>query len=261
MSANVPLPFDVRATNAAASALFTVLALLCLAALAWWGLRQPAFSLRAIRIQGEVSHNSAATLRAIVAPRLTGNLLTIDLAAASAVFESVPWVRKAVVRRVFPDRLDVVLEEHKAAAFWGAENESRLVNTFGEVFEANAGEVESESLPRLEGAAERASELLAMHRRLEALFSEFDLAIEELALSPRGGWRASLDTGAAVELGAGTPDEVAARAARFLRTLTQVASRYGRRAEALESADLRHADGYAVRLRGVTTGAEAAGKK
>jgi cell division protein FtsQ len=43
-----------------------------------------------------------------------------------------------------------------------------------------------------------------------------------------------------------------------VQTLTQVTSRYGRRPEALISADLRHGDGYAVRLRGVgTTGADA----
>ena len=39
--------------------------------------------------------------------------------------------------------------------------------------------------------------------------------------------------------------------------LLQVASRYGRRPEALVSADLRHGDGYAVRLRGVSTTADA----
>jgi cell division protein FtsQ len=32
---------------------------------------------------------------------------------------------------------------------------------------------------------------------------------------------------------------------RFAQTLTQVTSKYGRRTEALESADLRHGDGYA----------------
>jgi cell division protein FtsQ len=32
-----------------------------------------------------------------------------------------------------------------------------------------------------------------------------------------------------------------------------VTSRYGRKPDALESADLRHVDGYAIRLRGVTT--------
>ena len=62
-----------------------------------------------------------------------------------------------------------------------------------------------------------------------------------------GGWIT------AVELGGGTADEVAARLSRFVQTLTQVAGRYGRTPLALESADLRHADGYALRLRGVTT--------
>ncbi|HVE54634.1 MAG TPA: cell division protein FtsQ, partial [Ramlibacter sp.] len=51
----------------------------------------------------------------------------------------------------------------------------------------------------------------------------------------------------------GPPDEVLARSRRFAQTLTQVTSKYGRRPEALVTADLRHADGYAVRLRGVGT--------
>jgi len=63
-------------------------------------------------------------------------------------------------------------------------------------------------------------------------------------------------------LGGGTPQEVVERTQRFARTLTQVAAQYQRRADALESADLRHAGGYALRLRGVTTvTAQAAAKK
>ena len=64
---------------------------------------------------------------------------------------------------------------------------------------------------------------------------------------------AKLDTGAPVELGRGTTEEITARAQRFVSTLTQATSRYGRRPEALVAADLRHADGYAIRLRGVST--------
>ncbi|MBF9264914.1 cell division protein FtsQ, partial [Acidovorax cattleyae] len=43
------------------------------------------------------------------------------------------------------------------------------------------------------------------------------------------------------------------RTKRFVRTVARVAAQYGRRPDALESADLRHPDGYALRLRGVTT--------
>ncbi len=73
-----------------------------------------------------------------------------------------------------------------------------------------------------------------------------------MKLSSRGSWQLELDTGAEVELGRGTPDELLARAQRFTRTLTQVTSKYGRRPDALVAADLRHGDGYALRLRGVS---------
>ena len=80
-----------------------------------------------------------------------------------------------------------------------------------------------------------------------------DLVLEQVELTGRGGWRARLDTGAALELGGGSMADVLARTQRFLKTLTQVTSRYGRKPDALETADLRHEDGYAIRLAGVTT--------
>jgi cell division protein FtsQ len=250
-------PLDVRLMNATATVLFAAVGMLLAAALGWWLVRHPLFAIGGIAVEGDLTHNTVATLRTQVTPRLAGNFFTVDLQRARAVFESVPWVRQAVVRRQFPNRLRVALQEHQAAAYWGAENESRLVNTFGEVFEANAGDVEQDDLPRLAGPDGEAPQVLAMYRRLKPLFEPLDLAVSELALSGRGGWTMQLDSGAVVELGRGTADEVVARSERFAQSLTQVTAKYGRRPEALVSADLRHTDGYAVRLRGVsTTGAD-----
>ncbi len=53
-----------------------------------------------------------------------------------------------------------------------------------------------------------------------------------------------------IQIGRGSDDELLARSARFLRTVGQVSSRY---AGAIEQVDLRHTQGYALRLRGVTT--------
>ena len=134
------------------------------------------------------------------------------------------------------------------------------MNSFGEVFEANVGEVEQESLPRLRGAPAQAPQILAMYRELSPVFEALELTLDGLELSASGSWRATLDTGAAIELGAGPVPEVLARAQRFVHTLTQVTQRYGRHPDALESADLRYAQGYALRLRGVSTVAAAAKK-
>lgn len=253
MSQALDTPFDVRLMNMTAGALFAVFGAAALAALASWAANLPVFAIAAISVSGDVTHNNALTLRANVAPRLSGNFFTLDLARARQAFESIPWVRQAVVRRAFPNRLLVQLQEHQAVAYWGAEGESRLLNNFGEVFEANVGEVETELLPRLGGPQGQAPQVLAMYQALQPLFEPLDLALEQLELSGRGGWVARLDTGAAIELGRGSDAEVVARTTRFLRTLTQVTSRYNRRPDAVEAADLRHSDGYALRLRGVST--------
>ena len=257
---SLPVPPDVRLMNITATVLFAACGLLLVAALGWWALRHPLFAVGGIVVQGDVTHNSVATLRANVTPRLRGNFFTVDLNAARQAFESVPWVRQAVVKRQFPNKLRVELQEHEAEAFWGADSESRLVNTHGEVFEANPGDVENDAMPRLVGPEGSAAQVLAMYRGLKPMLEKLDLSVEEVTLTGRGGWSMTLDSGASVELGRGTTEEVLARSQRFASTLTQVAAKYGRRPEALVTADLRHTDGYAVKLRGVTT-AEAAAQR
>jgi len=247
------VPFDVRLMNKASAALFLAALLGALGVAAWWLVRHPMLSVTRITVTGDVTHNNALTLRANVAPKLSGNFYTLDLAQAKRAFEAVPWVRQAVVRRVFPDQLTVVLQEHQPVAYWGTEAEPRLLNSFGEVFEANVGDVDKEDLPRLNGPDQQSAQVLAMYRALQAPMALLDTEVDALQLSPRGGWQAQLATGAVLELGSGTADEVMARTQRFVRTLTQVSARYGRRVDAVLTADLRYPEGYALRLRGVGT--------
>lgn len=246
-----PLPGDVRLMQVTANALF-VLAGLGLGAIALNRVvRLPVFALKVIQVEGEVTRNSVSTIRANAAPKVAGNFFTTDLLNDKRAFESVPWVRQAVVRRVWPNRLAVRLEEHRPVALWGNDSATdKLVNSHGELFEANLGDVEDDSLPTLSGPDGSAAHLLAMLERLKPVFGRLDANVDALSLSGRGSWRAELDSGAEVELGRGSDDEVLARTDRFVGTLTQVTSRYQR---PLEYADLRHNDGYAVRLRGITT--------
>lgn len=252
MATTAPVPFDVKLMNLTATLVFAVFGVVLLAAGAWWVLRQPFFPIAGIKVDGEVTHNNAVTLRANVAPQLAGNFFTVDLARARMAFESVPWVRKAVVRREFPNKLRATLTEHVPVAHWGDEAGSKLVNGFGEVFEANVAEVDDQ-LPRLDGPVEQAGQVLGMYRLLAPLFQPYELSVVELGLSSRGSWHVLLDSGALVELGRGRSEEVVARTERFLRTVTQVAAQYGRTVASVEGADLRHNEGYALRMRGVTT--------
>ena len=251
----VALPADVRLMNAVSSTVFVAAAVGAVVAGGLWLMRSPMLPIKGIQLDGDLQRNSVPTIRANAAPRLSGNFFSVDLQAGRKAFESVPWVRHAVVRRVWPDRLAVRLEEHRATALWqGEDGADMLVNSYGEVFEANVGDVEEDGLPTLAGPEGSAPAMLALYHRLQPTFARLDLSVDKLQLSGRGSWRVELDSGATVTLGRGSEDELVARTDRFVRTLSQATGRW--RAP-LEYADLRHTDGYAVRLRGVTTTAAA----
>ena len=249
------VPVDVRLMNAIAVAVFALALVALVAAGFAWVARRPAFQFSDVRLEGDLQRNSVTTVRANAMPHLAGNFFTMDLGHTRAAFEQVPWVRHAVVRRVWPDKLVVALEEHQPVALWeGDENSDKMVNSHGEVFEANVGDVEDDSLPQFAGPEGTSAQVLEMYRRLQPMFAQVDAEVTALRLSGRGSWKVDLDNGAAVELGRGTQDEVTERTTRFIRTLPQVLHKFN---APLESADLRHAEGYAVKLKGLSVAADA----
>lgn len=246
------LPLDVKLMALATQLMLGLLALMCLGAFGTWLLRHPVWTVKAIEVQGDVQHQNAVGFRAHLATqmksRVSSNFLTVDLQQVRELFEQVPWVRSAVVQREFPNRLRVTLEEHEAVAWWDQSGSGRLVNRQGEVFEASPDD--GDGLPELAGPTEQSAQVLAVFRLLQPELQRLDLDLDRLELNDRGSWRARLDSGAVVELGRGTPDELLQRLRRFTATLNQLTQRY---AGALQSVDLRYPNGYALRVRGVTT--------
>lgn len=247
---------DVRWMNAAAALLLGV----AVCGLLWAGMqrlsRLPLFTLQQVQLEGDLARNNIATVRANIVPRLPGGFFQTDLVRAREVFEAVPWVRKAVVRRVWPNELRVQLEEHRPAAYWQHEDrDDQLVNTFGEVFDANIGDVE-ERLPTLDAPANagpgESRAMLDMLRQLQPVLAPLG-NIDTLHLSERGSWSVDLDNDADIQLGRGSEEEIIARAQRFVRTLPELKRRYP---APLSYADLRYPEGYAVKLRGTTTSQE-----
>jgi cell division protein FtsQ len=250
---SVTVPLDVKLMHMAASFMFVGLVVGALVGGVWALVQLPAFALRGITVLGDVEHNNEVTLRANVVTKFTGNFFTADLGRVRSAFESVPWVRLASVQREFPNRLRVTLQEHKPVAYWGDDGEQRLVNSYGEVFETNVGDLDDDKLPRLSGPDSQSQQVLEMYLALQPTFKALSLPVHSLALTDRGSWRAKVAHGAVIELGRGGVDEVMVRVQRVSQTLAQVTNKLGRKVTSIESADLRHDNGYALRVRGVST--------
>ena len=246
------LPLDIRLMTLATQVLVTVLVVLGLSAAGLWLVRHPVWAVRGLSVDGEISHQSAVTLRAQLASQmrtvLAPGILALDLQRVREMFESMPWVRQAMVRREFPDRLRVTLQEHEAVAWWGPSGSNRLLSRLGEVFEATPDD--GEGLPELVGPDDQAPLVWDTYLKLQEAFGQLEMGVQTLELNERGSWRAGLDNGALVELGRGETEELLERVNRFARTLGQLTPHYP---GALESVDLRYPNGYALRVRGVTT--------
>ncbi|MFN7834878.1 MAG: cell division protein FtsQ/DivIB [Burkholderiaceae bacterium] len=241
---------DSRLMNVMAG-LFSImsLVLLMVAALAWLTSR-PMFDVRCVRLEGGMAHVTAAGIRLNAVPLLRGNFFTMDLHAARAAFEAVPWVRKASVRRIWPNQLSVRLEEHEPVAQWG---ESALINGYGEAFVVNLAEVDAE-LPLLHGPAGSQQIVLKRFVDLKRWLARINLKPVALRLSDRFAWSATLAGGLRLELGREqTSATLQERVGLFVKSYTVVTAQL---MKSVQVVDLRYPNGFSLKgepLRAVLT--------
>ena len=206
--------------------------------------RLPFFPLRAVTVAGPLQEVTPTQLEYAARNAMAGNFFTVNLDAVRAAFEKLPWVRKAEVRRRWPDGIELAIEEHVAAARWkhadGAE--ARLVNREGEVFAAAS----SAKLPLFVGPEGTAPVILARYHELQPLLEPIGRQPQSLALSPRQAWQLRLDDGLLLELGRDQArSRMGERLQRFTAAHRQATERLRVRADVI---DLRYPNGYAMRL-------------
>ena len=234
---------DAKRMNATAAALGALAALLLLAGGLAWLVRQPVFAVQEVVIRGPLQRVNPGHLEAVVRNELSGTFFTMNLDKSRDALGSVPWVRKVALRRQWPQRLEVSIEEHVPLARW---NDAGLVNVEGEGFVADYdGE-----LPLFAGPEGRSVEITGRYREWGAALSVLGLTVQELRLSPRGAWRlvaVSAVGPLAIEMGR---DEPGARLARFIAAYGRTIAVLSRGGTRIDHVDLRYRNGFAARVPG-----------
>jgi cell division protein FtsQ len=225
-----------RLLNLAAGALVGVA--LCVFALAAIVLlaRSPLFPVSRIELTHAPERTTRADIEAALSGRIGGNFFALDPDEVRAALERLPWVRRASVRRVWPDRLEVTLEERVALARWGGH---ALIDVHGERFAA-AG---SAPLPLFLGPEGRERELAARYAQFSEVLAPLGTKLERLVLTPRLAWQLTLDNGLRIMLGRDV-DGAQARLARFVAAYPAT---LGRIARPHDYVDLRYPNGFALR--------------
>jgi len=200
-----------------------------------------AFPLRTIRLEGDLQHIARSdVVRALQG--VSGAFFTVDLQAISALFEGIPWVRRAEVRRQWPDCLEVKIEEHVALGRWGQGKESRLVNPHGELFSGRSDAV----LPLLSGPTGTEGEVVRRYLSFRDVLARIGLEPRQVALSSRFAWQLKLSNGLTMQLGRDSErDGLEDRLEKFVSTYPQTLGKMARNAEYV---DLRYPNGFALRI-------------
>lgn len=229
---------DASALRFAANVLFGISAVLILYGAAHYVVHLPIFPLRSVQLEGDVEHVTREQVEAVVSRELRGNFFTADLAEIRTAFEKLPWVRRVNVRRQWPDRLEIAVEEHKPVARWGS---TALVSSQGEVFEAAVNEV----LPVLSGPEGTAPEVVSRYEVFESLLAPVGRRLAQITLSPRRAWVLRLDDGTVIELGR---EDLESRLAGFVAAYDRTVARLP---QPPTYVDLRYTNGFAVRSPGL----------
>ena len=192
---------------------------------------------RTLRVHGETGHLDRDALRRVVMPYAEAGFVALDVAGIQQAVEGLPWVYQAAVRRVWPDALDISIEEQQPLARWA---DGGLVNRHGERFVPPGDRAET-SLPLFGGPDGTADTLTKRYREMRRVLAPLGLKIVELGLDQRRSWHLRLSNGLTLLLGR---DEYYRRLLRFVRVYSGVlADKAGR----IKQVDLRYTNGFAVR--------------
>jgi cell division protein FtsQ len=223
-----------RLLNWLANLLYAMSVVSMLYALVFVVVHLPIFPIREVKVDGQLTHVNREQISLIVAKHLKGNFFTLDLIKTRDAFQKLPWARDVSVRRRWPDKLDVIIEEHQALARWG---NIALVNTHGELFQA-ATDAE---LPVFYGPGDGVMEVTKSYGNYSQILNKADIKIAQVTLSPRRAWEIKTNKDLLIALGRVDMD---ARLTRFVGAYKSTLSQLNVK---VLYADLRYPNGFAVR--------------
>lgn len=198
-----------------------------------------------VQIDGALHFLSRNELEDAVNQFVETSLVALDLSLLKQDLEAEAWVSRAEVRRQWPDRLIIRIEEEVAIARWG---KGQLLNQQGRVFQPQ-DIAEQLQLPYLSGPEGSESMVMQQYQQFNQLLYPLGVRMRDLELNERGAWTITFTNTAQgdnlVQVRVGRDDVLE----RMRRLVTLLESNAIANMPLLASIDLRYGNGLAVSYR------------
>lgn len=190
----------------------------------------------AVKVSSQLRYVKQDTVIAVIEPLLQKGYWQTDLATIERELENLTWVDSVMVRRVWPDSLDVQITEQQAIARW---DNDQLISYRGKIFRPDSIKG-FEKLPRLNGPVDSQADVMQQFSVLSDVLRANHLQLVALDLDAQGNWRAELSGEVVMEFGGGDLMEKVQRFLLVYRHSLQP------RFEQVARIDLRYGSGLAV---------------
>ena len=170
------------------------------------------------------------------AGNLQGGYFNIDVSSVQENIESLAWVDKAYVRRMWPDTLMITVTEQRAMAWW---HNKGLINVRGELFYPDKASFPS-GLPILSGPIETHQQLMAHYKTMGMMLEKTGLRIRQINMDARRALTVHFENGLKILLGR---DAYYPRLERFIRSYDKVLVS---EVDQLKQIDMRYTNGFTI---------------
>ncbi len=160
---------------------------------------------------------------------------SLDIHKLQQSLHSNSWTELVSVRRIWPDKLKVVIKEKKPVARW---DEQHLLSDSAKVYRADTRNFGH--LPVVYAANHEPSWVLTQYYRLESRFVDVNEHLIALQVDRRGAFHVDLINGLQVKLGRDNIDH------KINRLVSIYSDQILPRREQIKRLDLRYSNGFAV---------------
>lgn len=194
------------------------------------------FPIKYVRIEGQFKHLDKDKIEQILRPKINSGFFAVDLQDMQFIVTSLPWVKTAKVKRVWPDTIEVRVYEQEPAARWGKQ---ALLNEKGEVFIPE--DIRSlGNLMTINGSSGQAQKLFKTMKEINQLLNKNDLALTEFEVTERQSWHVTFANGINLQLGRQQPMQ---KIKRFLKLLAVLGDD---KMDLIKAVDMRYPNGVSI---------------
>lgn len=189
-----------------------------------------------VRIEGAFQYIAKDRIKEVLRDQVINGFYNADIQQIQASVESLQWVDAVRVKRVWPDAINVTIDEQMPVVRWGSD---ALLNRDGEIFkpEKLTG---FDYLPLLIGPLGYEKKMLEILGQLSVALAEQGMTLATFRINERRAWSIKLQNEMEIKVGRNQPFK---KIQRFLKTVPLI-----RKEQIAEIAvvDLRYSNGYAL---------------